>query len=56
MTLADNATDNSTTISNNNGETGSVKLEDRTLYKDGDWNTLCLPFDVMTIAVWTKVY
>jgi hypothetical protein len=26
-----------------------VKLQGRTLYKDGDWNTLCLPFDV-TIA------
>ena len=26
-----------------------VKLQDRTLYKDGNWNTLCLPFDV-TIA------
>ena len=50
MTLADNAMDNSTTISNNNGETGSVKLEDRTLYKDGDWNTLCLPFDVSTTS------
>ena len=50
MTLADNATDNSTTISNNNGETGSVKLDSRTLYKDGDWNTLCLPFDVSTTS------
>ena len=50
MTLADNAMDNSTTISNNNGETGSVKLDSRTLYKDGDWNTLCLPFDVSTTS------
>ena len=24
----------------------SVTLTGRTLYKDGDWNTLCLPFDV----------
>ena len=23
-----------------------VTLSDRTLYTDGDWNTLCLPFDV----------
>jgi len=27
----------------------TVRLKDRTLYKDGDWNTLCLPFD-MTAA------
>ena len=26
--------------------TYSVSLNGRTLYKDGDWNTLCLPFDV----------
>jgi hypothetical protein len=24
----------------------AVQLKDRTLYKDGDWNTLCLPFDL----------
>ena len=29
-----------------NGMTGlDVKLDGRTLYKDGDWNTLCLPFN-----------
>ena len=27
----------------------TLQLSDRTLYRDGDWNTLCLPFDV-TIA------
>ena len=26
--------------------TTDVTLADRTLYKDGDWNTLCLPFNV----------
>lgn len=30
-------------------EVASVTLSGRTLYKDGSWNTLCLPFDV-TIA------
>jgi len=30
----------------NNTQTYQVILSDRTLYKDGDWNTLCLPFDV----------
>ena len=29
-----------------NNTTYQVILSDRTLYKDGDWNTLCLPFDV----------
>lgn len=27
------------------GQTYNVKLRGRTLYKDGCWNTLCLPFD-----------
>jgi hypothetical protein len=48
VSLADNA-DNSTTISENNGNFANVTLTDRTLYKDGAWNTICLPFDV-TIA------
>ena len=48
ITLADNA-DNSTTISDAHGYLADVTLSGRTLYKDGDWNTLCLPFDV-TIA------
>jgi hypothetical protein len=32
-----------------NGKQTNVVLNGRTLYKDGDWNTLCLPFD-LTIA------
>ena len=44
-----NAADNSTTISNNGGYVANVTLAARTLYKDGAWNTICLPFDV-TIA------
>ena len=43
--LADNA-DNSTVINNNNEVTTTVTLQGRTLYKDGDWNTLCLPFSM----------
>ena len=31
------------------GETVNVQLTGRTLYKDGSWNTICLPFDV-TVA------
>ncbi len=41
-----NATDNSTTIDTYKGEIVNVKLSDRTLYKDGSWNTLCLPFSL----------
>ena len=39
---------NSTLISNaaSNGGKFNVTLQDRTLYKDGKWNTLCLPFNV----------
>ena len=38
--------DNSTLLARYAGQTVSVTLRDRTIYKDGDWNTLCLPFDV----------
>ena len=48
ISLADNS-DNSTTINNANGYFADVTLSGRTLYKDGAWNTICLPFDV-TIA------
>ena len=40
---------NTDVISTWNGTETDIILQDRTLYKDGDWNTLCLPFDV-TIA------
>ena len=33
-------------ISDAAGKTIDVKLSDRTLYKDGEWNTICLPFTV----------
>ena len=46
--LADNA-DNTSDIDAFNGQTVDVQLAGRTLYKDGSWNTICLPFDV-TIA------
>jgi hypothetical protein len=43
--LVDYATDNSTKLKNEDIVT--VKLDDRTLKKNGEWNTLCLPFDVV---------
>ena len=42
---ADNG-DNSELISASNGMKLPVMLDGRTLYKDGSWNTLCLPFDL----------
>ena len=42
----DNAASNATTLDNHNGDMVCVTLADRTLYKDGDWNTLCLPFSL----------
>ena len=47
--LADNGTEaesNVTTISSNNGKHAVVTLQGRTLFKDGSWNTLCLPFNM----------
>ena len=44
------ATANAGIISRNNEEQYTVKLQGRKLYKDGDWNTLCLPFDVSTTS------
>ena len=43
--LADDA-DNTSNIDATNGNEANVTLNGRTLYKDGLWNTLCLPFDV----------
>ncbi|MBO4905822.1 MAG: hypothetical protein J5486_02150 [Bacteroidaceae bacterium] len=44
LTLANNA-DNNDRIDSRAGRTCNVTLDGRTLYKDGDWNTLCLPFN-----------
>ena len=43
--LADNA-DNTEVITENASQTRNVTLVGRTLYKDGNWNTLCLPFSL----------
>jgi hypothetical protein len=46
LQLANNGTDNANLIKLWNGITANVTLSGRTLYKDGAWNTLCLPFNV----------
>ena len=45
VTLADGS-DNTAVITDADGYVADVTLQDRTLYKDGAWNTLCLPFNV----------
>ena len=45
-----NKADNETTISSNMGSVNNILLADRTLYTDGNWNTLCLPFDIPAAA------
>ena len=45
MALA-NTGDNSSQVDDYDGMKLPVALLDRTLYKDGTWNTLCLPFNV----------
>lgn len=46
LTLYDNHENNSTIIENNDGNTCNVTFSGRTIYSDGDWNTLCLPFNM----------
>ena len=46
IVLVDDAATNSKTIADASGLTANVTLDGRTLYKDGAWNTLCLPFDL----------
>ena len=46
ISLADNS-DNEAAISGADGYLASVTLADRTLYCDGAWNTICLPFDLV---------
>jgi hypothetical protein len=44
ITLNNDGIGNSDAIEDNNGDMVNVTLANRTLWKDGDWNTLCLPF------------
>ena len=44
--LYDTQESNSNTIAEYNNKTVDVQLNDRKFYKDGYWNTLCLPFDI----------
>lgn len=50
VSLANN-TDNSSVLTTHKGQTVDVVLTGRTLYKDGAWNTICLPFSLMADEV-----
>ena len=45
ISLSDNG-NNDSAISNADHGQANIRLAGRTLYRDGSWNTLCLPFDV----------
>lgn len=45
-----NSADNSENISGFNNKVAKVILKDRTLAKDGNWNTLCLPFGLTSFT------
>ena len=47
LQLADNTANN---LSTYDGKLCRVTLKDRTLYTDGDWSTLCLPFAVSNLT------
>lgn len=49
LTLGNATTNNTDLIQNYGGLQAHVTLSNRKMWKDGDWNTICLPFDV-TIA------
>ena len=46
----EDASDNRTLINSHKGETVNAALNGRTLWKDGSWNTLCLPFDLESLT------
>ena len=46
LVFDNDGSNNANLLETNNGRTGDVKLAGRTLTKDGNWNTLCLPFNV----------
>ena len=49
VALADDA-DNRTLLTTYQGAANDVTLSGRTLYRNGEWNTLCLPFDVASLV------
>ncbi len=50
LSLYDNAS-NATLLRDTDGKQLNVTLSGRTLFKDGNWNTLCLPFDLSSAEI-----
>ena len=50
LTLGDDATNNTGLLLNNIGRQAHVTLANRTLFKDGNWNTITLPFHVLDLT------
>ena len=48
--ILDETTDNASALAEWNGYEANVTLSGRTLWQDGHWNTLCLPFAVNNFA------
>lgn len=46
LSLDNDATDNSDILASYEGFTANVTLANRIIYRDGKWNTICLPFEV----------
>jgi hypothetical protein len=50
LVLKDRADNTAAIAAANDGRPHDVLLQGRTLYKDGRWNTLCLPFSILSHA------
>jgi hypothetical protein len=46
----EDGTDNQAVLDQHEGRLCNVTLQGRTLYKDGSWNTLCLPFALSSLS------
>ena len=56
ISLADNANNEETLYMYAGKKAHSVTLADRTLFKDGKWNTLCLPFSLSAAQIAANRY
>ena len=56
LVLADDADNSEAIAAAADDKVYKVTLSDRTLYKDGKWNTICLPFDVDLTAPVCPLY
>lgn len=50
MTALSDDTDSSTLLATYQGTINDVTLTGRTIYRNGEWNTLCLPFNIVSLT------